>query len=303
MPEAFQDKAHQRQRLLILKWLQPVLLILRSGQWPRLEGRTAPWLRTWAFPRRGKVGDSPEGALQNKAPPLPIHAKESETPMPFQGLGPQTLPFFKALGFHQTKAWFEENRAIYETDVKAPLGDLVEELSAELQRRKIPLHGDRKKAIFRLHRDTRFAKDKSPYKTNAGFVLNRDGTKNTGGMLYVHIDPAGCFTAAGWYRPEPPTLTAIRAGIAQKPRAFFAMEAALEAKKLGLSNDYTLKRTPRGYEAVTDDTLLTAIRRTALLTSRPLKDADIGKPKLLEQVADFAEDALPLLQFGWKATG
>lgn len=223
--------------------------------------------------------------------------------MPFKGLGPQTLPFFKALGFHQTKAWFEENRAIYETEIKTPLGDLVEDLSAELKRRKIPLHGDRKKAVFRLHRDTRFSKDKSPYKTNAGFVLNRDGTKNSGGMLYVHIDPTGCFAAAGWYMPEPPTLAAIREAIAKNPKAFRDMEAKLKSKKLTLSNDYTLKRTPKGYEGITDDGLLTAIKRTALITVRPVSDTDIGKPKLVTQLADFAADAFPLLQFGWKATG
>jgi uncharacterized protein (TIGR02453 family) len=223
--------------------------------------------------------------------------------MPFKGLGPQTLPFFKALGFHQTKAWFEENRAIYETEIKAPLGDLVEDLSAELKRRKIPLYGERKKAVFRLHRDTRFSKDKSPYKTNVGFVLNRDGTKNTGGMLYVHVDPTGCFAAAGWYMPDPPTLAAIRKSIAANPKAFRDMEAKLTAKKLSLSSDYTLKRTPKGYEAITDEALLIAIKRTALITIRPLKDADMGKSKLVIQLADFVEDALPLLQFGWKATG
>jgi uncharacterized protein (TIGR02453 family) len=223
--------------------------------------------------------------------------------MPFKGLGPQTLPFFKALGFHQTKAWFEENRALYETEIKTPLGDLVEDLSAELKRRKIPLHGDRKKAVFRLHRDTRFSKDKSPYKTNAGFVLNRDGTKNTGGMLYVHIDPEGCFAAAGWYMPEPPTLAAIRQAIAKAQKAFREMESRLKANKLTISSDYTLKRTPKGYEGITDEGLLTAVKRTALITSRPLKDTDIGKPKLVAQLADFATEALPLLQFGWKAAG
>lgn len=223
--------------------------------------------------------------------------------MTFKGLGPQALPFFKALGFHQTKAWFEENRALYETQIKTPLGDLVEDLSAELKRRKIPLHGDRKKAVFRLHRDTRFSKDKSPYKTNAGFVLNRDGTKNTGGMLYVHIDPEGCFAAAGWYMPEPPTLAAIRQAIAKSPKAFREMESRLKANKLTISSDYTLKRTPKGYEGITDEGLLTAVKRTALLTSRPLKDTDIGKPKLVTQLADFAAEALPLLQFGWKAAG
>ena len=55
--------------------------------------------------------------------------------MPFSGFGPQALPFFKALAFHQTKEWFEANRSIYENDVKKPFGDLVEALAAALGRR------------------------------------------------------------------------------------------------------------------------------------------------------------------------
>ena len=73
--------------------------------------------------------------------------------MSFEGFGPQALPFFKALAFHQTREWFEENRATYETAVKAPLGDLVEETAARLAKAKIPLKGDRKSSLFRIHRD------------------------------------------------------------------------------------------------------------------------------------------------------
>ncbi len=222
--------------------------------------------------------------------------------MSFKGLGPQALPFLKALAFHQTKDWFEANRAIYETEIKGPLGDLVEDVSAALAAAKIPLRGDRKKALFRLHRDTRFSKDKSPYKTNAGAVLNRDGTKGTGGMVYIHIDPAGCFAAAGWYMPEPETLAKFRAAIVKSPKTYRAMEAALAGAKLKLSDDYTLKRTPRGFEQVTDPDLLTAVKRTGFVVSRPLKEAELGKAKLADTIVGFAKDALPLLQFGWKAT-
>ena len=223
--------------------------------------------------------------------------------MTFKGFGPQALPFLKALGFHQSKPWFEENRAIYEREIKEPLGDLVEDLSAALTEAKIPLRGDRKKAVFRLHRDTRFSKDKSPYKTNSGAVLNRDGTRGTGGMLYLHIAPEGCFVAAGWYMPEPADLAKFRAAIVNSPKTFFAMEAALAKGKLALSDDYTLKRTPKGYEQVSDPALLKAVKRTGFVLSRPLKEADLSKPKLIASILAFAKDALPLLQYGWKVTG
>lgn len=221
--------------------------------------------------------------------------------MSFAGFGPKALSFLKALGFHQTKAWFDENRALYEAELKEPMGDLVEELSEALGKAKIPLRGDRRKAVFRIHRDTRFSKDKSPYKTNAGFVLNRDGTKNTGGMLYVHIDPAGCFTAAGWYHPEPETLAALRQAIVKSPKAYLAMEDALAAGKLKFSDEWSLKRTPKGFEHLTDERLIAAVRRKGLVVSRDLSPKDIATPKLVDTLVAFVRDAEPLLRFGWKA--
>jgi uncharacterized protein (TIGR02453 family) len=223
--------------------------------------------------------------------------------MSFAGFGPQALNFLTALAFHQTKAWFDENRALYESELKEPMGDLVEDLSAALAKAKIPLRGDRKKAVFRIHRDTRFAKDKSPYKTNAGFVLNRDGTRNTGGMLYVHIDPKGCFTAAGWYSPEPETLVRLRAAIVKSPKAYRAAEDALAAKKLSFSDEWSLKRLPKGCEGIGDERIAAAVKRRGLVVRRDLSAKDIGSPRLIDTLVAFTRDAEPLLKFGWNATG
>src|SRR5260370_41022412 len=107
-----------------------------------------------------------------------------ERPMTFQGFGTQALPFFKALAFHQTKEWFEDNRETYESAVKAPMGDLVEDIAARLGKAGIPIKGDRRSSLFRLHRDVRFSKNKDPYKTNAGLLMTRRGSKNGPGLLY-----------------------------------------------------------------------------------------------------------------------
>ena len=97
--------------------------------------------------------------------------------MTFQGFGPKALPFFKALAFHQSREWFEANRATYETAVKGPMGDLVEDVAERLRHAKIPIKGDRKSSVFRIHRDVRFSSNKDPYKTNAGVALTRSGAK------------------------------------------------------------------------------------------------------------------------------
>jgi len=77
--------------------------------------------------------------------------------MPFAGFGPDALPFLKALAFHQSKDWFEANKATFEADLKTPMGDLVETLAESFAKAKIPLKGDRKSALFRQHRDVRFS--------------------------------------------------------------------------------------------------------------------------------------------------
>ncbi|MGC2782477.1 MAG: TIGR02453 family protein, partial [Roseiarcus sp.] len=122
--------------------------------------------------------------------------------MAFAGFGPKALPFFKALKFHQSREWFEANRETYESAVKGPMGDLVEELAERMRQAKIPLKGDRKSSMFRIHRDVRFSASKDPYKTHAGAVLTRSGGKNDPGLLYFHLSPEECFFAAGFYEPE-----------------------------------------------------------------------------------------------------
>src|SRR5262249_6532945 len=145
----------------------------------------------------------------------------------FKGFGPNALPFFKALKFHQSKVWFDDNRSLYETDILQPMVGLLDDLTAAFARKRVPLRGDGKRSIFRLNRDIRFSKDKSPYKTHAGAVMTRSGGKNDPGVLYVHVSPEGCFLAAGFYMPEPETLKKMREAIKAKPARFKAVLAAL----------------------------------------------------------------------------
>lgn len=221
--------------------------------------------------------------------------------MSFTGFGPQALPFFKALGFHQTKEWFEANRAIYDNEIKRPLGDLVEDLAATLAKAGAPLKGDRKSSLFRINRDVRFAKDKSPYKTHAGAVLTRSGGKNDPGLLYIHLAPDGCFAAAGFYQPEPESLANIRAAIARAPKAWSAMTARLAEANLTLSNDYAMKRAPRGFETIADPKIAAALRNKSFICSRPIADGRLAAPGLVDDLAAFARDVAPLLEWGWSA--
>jgi len=221
--------------------------------------------------------------------------------MSFQGFGPEALPFFKALAFHQTREWFEANRSTYETAVKGPLGDLVEDVAARLRRAKIPIKGDRKSSAFRIHRDVRFSNNKDPYKTNAGVAMTRSGAKNDPGVLYFHLSPEECFFAAGFHMPDPAQLGRLRAAAARAPKAYKAMTKKLAKTGLAVSDEDSLKRAPRGFEAVDDPEIAAAIRLRNLICLRPVAARAITSPKLAEDFCAFASDALPLLAWGWDA--
>lgn len=220
----------------------------------------------------------------------------------FKGFGPNALGFFKALKFHQSRDWFEENRQLYQTDVMEPMIALLEELTAAFAKRRVPLKADSKRSIFRLNRDIRFSKDKSPYKTHMGAVMTRSGEKmGDNGLLYLHIDPEGCFAAAGFYMPETTDLTRLRQAIKAHPAKWKAMVAALKKGGLELGTSSQLTRIPRGFENLKDGPLDGAIRLKSFIVEEAFADKLITSPKLAGAIEDFAKRAMPLLKFGWEA--
>lgn len=222
---------------------------------------------------------------------------------PFPGFPPETLKFLKALGFHQSRDWFQDNRDLYLASFKEPLEQYIAAASDACVRKKLPLRADAKRATFRLHRDVRFSKDKSPYKTNGGAVLTRTGRKGSPGIVYTHISPEGGFFAAGFYHPEPPQLLAFRKAIAARPQRFVALEKKLKAKGLELSDREALSRNPRDFKEV-DARIAHAVRFKNFLVRRPYEDTLLQDgPALVSAVTGFARDALPLLQFGWDVLG
>lgn len=223
----------------------------------------------------------------------------------FKGFGPNALGFFKALKFHQSKGWFEENRQLYQADVMEPMIALLEDLTAAFAKRRIPLKADGKRSIFRLNRDIRFSKDKSPYKTHMGAVMTRSGEKmGDNGLLYLHIDPdEGCFAAAGFYMPEAADLARLRQAIKTHPAKFKAMVVALKKGGLELGTSSRLTRIPRGFEELKDGPLDGAIRLKSFIVEEPLAEKLVTSPKLAGAVEDFARRAMPLLKFGWEALG
>ncbi|WP_243363292.1 TIGR02453 family protein [Fundidesulfovibrio terrae] len=226
----------------------------------------------------------------------------------FQGFTQDGLAFLRTLltlqqnlEFDAAREYYAKNKPLYEREIKAPMGLLVENLCAAFKDDKIPLKGDRHSSLFRINRDIRFSPDKSPYKTHAGAVLTPSGTKNDQGLIYIHIDPTGCFMAAGFHIPQPPELARIRRDIRDRPKAFKAMLAKLTALGLHFDQENTLKRLPRGFEDVTDPELAQAVKLKSFTVSRDLRTEDVMNAGLVEKLRAFTHEVMPLLEFGWEA--
>ena len=227
----------------------------------------------------------------------------------FKGFGKRALPFFTALGNHQSREWFVENRAIYDEEISAPMTALIGELTARFAKAKIPLKGTAK-STFRINRDIRFSKDKRPYKTHVGAVLTPTGDKMGTGLLYLHIapkgqsewedSPEGSFAAAGFHQPSPEVLGALRKAIARDPKRFQAMEKELAAKGLSLGRSGAMTRMPRGFEDQKGNAGAEAIRLKSYIAEEKMPEALLTKPALADWLVDFTKRAMPLLNFGWR---
>lgn len=222
----------------------------------------------------------------------------------FEGFPPDAFAFLRELAAEQNKAWFEANKHRYEDAVRWPLMAVLADLTSAFTRLGVPLQADPKRGIFRIHRDVRFARDKAPYKTNAGAVLTRDGGKDSPGLLYLHIQPDRCFAACGFYRPDAEPLRIIRDSVVAKPAAYRTMLRRLADSGLHLAPDEdALKRLPRGYETVQDPDLHEAVRRRSFIVREGLAPQDVAAPALIDRIIAFARRATPLLDYGRKALG
>jgi uncharacterized protein (TIGR02453 family) len=220
--------------------------------------------------------------------------------MNFTGFPAEGLRFLRELADNNDPAWFKPRRDEYEALVRGPMVALVADLLTLATSRKLPLSGDPAKAVFRIHRDVRFAKDKRPYKTHCGASLSRTGAKLAPGLFYIHIQPGGCFVAAGFWHPEPKLLDRLRQRILAVPERFLDVVRALDAKAMPLEPDEDgVRRLPRGCEAGRGTAVEAFLKHRNLIARQALTDAEIGSAALPLLLLDRFAAVRPLLEFGW----
>jgi len=207
-----------------------------------------------------------------------------------------TLTFLRGLKRQNRRPWFEAHRADYETAVKQPMHELIEEMDVRLARLAPEIIGDPKRSMFRIYRDIRFSADKSPYKTHAScWFYHRDGSRAVGreaagggAGFYFQIAPQDSFIGGGMWMPPREALLKLRDAIAEDPKRFarIATDRRLVRRFGGLSEEAVLRRVPRGFAP--DHPAARWLKFQSFVTGRALTDAQAVSarlPTLLE--ADF----------------
>jgi uncharacterized protein (TIGR02453 family) len=212
----------------------------------------------------------------------------------FTGFRPEALGFLVELALNNDRSWFQPRKADYEVLLKEPLEQLCTALDAELRARGIPLSADPARSPFRIYRDVRFAKDKSPYKTNVGASFPWIG-EGGGVGGYFHFEPGNAFAGGGMWHPAPARLAAWRnAVISHRTRVHAVLEDPAFRAAFGAVDGDRLKRAPTGYPP--DDPDLGLLKLKDVTFGRPLSDEDVLAPDLPVRLAETLGHAVPLLR-------
>ena len=207
---------------------------------------------------------------------------------------PQLFRYLEQLRRNNRRPWFEKHRAEFEEFARQPSLRFIADLQLRMRGISTWLVADPKPnggSLFRIYRDVRFSKDKSPYKTHIGMNFWHASASETvhAPGLYLHLEPKGCFLAGGVWQPDPRALAQIRDAIAWKPEEWKRAKRGLE-----LGGD-TLSRPPRGYGA--DHPLIEDLKRKDFVASVEFAQKDICGPRFMEHFLRGAKKMVPLLRF------
>ncbi len=217
----------------------------------------------------------------------------------FQGFPKDFFNFFNELQVNNNREWFNEHKGRYFDSVVNPISEFIVCIAprlAEISRHYIADPKPHGGSMFRIYRDTRFAKNKSPYKTHAGIQFRHEQGKNAHAPgFYVHLASDGLFFGGGIWQPPGPQLNLIRDYIADNARSWARVANAPKVKEVGGIKGDSLKQPPRGFDA--QHVHIEDLKRKSfyIMTDAPAKHA--LKPAFVDEVVEGFRRAVPLTRF------
>ena len=222
--------------------------------------------------------------------------------MPF---GPATFDFLGDLAANNERAWFEANRERYEACVRGPALAFIEAMAPELARFAPHFRAEARKAggsLMRVFRDTRFSRDKTPYKTNIGIQFRHELARDVHAPgFYVHIAADECFLGVGCWRPEASALAMIRDCIAADPQRWLKTRDDRRFRADWQLSGERLSRPPRGYAA--DHPAIEDLKYKDFVAMAGLEPGEVIAPDLIKLASKRFAAAAPLMAFLCGAVG
>lgn len=226
-------------------------------------------------------------------------ARAAKTATATAGFSADTLKFLRELERHNDRTWFEKNRARYEQLVKLPALAFITAFAPEL--RKVAPHfvADPRPvggSLMRVHRDTRFSADKTPYKTNIGMHFRHSVGKDVHAPgLYIHLDNERSFLGVGLWHPEPDALAKIRARIIAKRDAWKKASTGAAFTKVWKIEGDSLVRPPKGFDP--DDPSIDDLKRKDHIAACTIDPKLFFDGKAAKDVGAKFAAAKPYLEF------
>ncbi len=219
--------------------------------------------------------------------------------------GPELFEFLSDLRRNNRREWFLANKGRYEVEVRDPMLRFIGDFAGPL--RKISRHfvADAKPSggsLFRLHRDTRFSRDKSPYKTNVAAHFRHEAARDAHAPgFYLHLEPDQVFLAAGLWHPDGDALAQVRQAIVDKPALWRrALSGQAFRARCSLSGD-GLVRPPKGYDPT--HPLIDDIKRKDFVAVTRFTEKQACARDFLDQCAEAYRVQSPLVAFVTGALG
>lgn len=212
---------------------------------------------------------------------------------------PKLFGFLKDLADNNDREWFKSHQDEYEKYVREPALDFINDIADPLRKISEQFVADSRTvggSLFRIQRDTRFSKDKTPYKTNTGMQFRHIAGKDVHAPgFYLNIEPSECFMGAGLWKPETKVAYAIREHIDENQAAW---KRATRSKRF--SETFTvagdsLKRPPSGYDE--NHPLIDDLKRKDFIASSRLTQKSITSNEFMELFIDNCRRAMPFMRF------
>ena len=212
---------------------------------------------------------------------------------------PVIFKYLKDLKANNDREWFKENKDRYETELKNPALDFIMDFGSHLHDISPHFRADPKAnggSLFRIYRDVRFSKNKSPYKIHTGLHFRHEAGKSahTPGF-YLHIEPGACFVGVGIWRPDNPTLKLIRDKIVANPQGWKDAVGSEEFENYFPVAGSSLKRPPRGYDP--DHELVEILKLKDFTALAPLTQKQVSSPGFLQEFAELCKTGGSLVKF------